>query len=220
MSLGPARGMVAHVGVQPAMALAHRPLGSGSGEGIRLGPPREVPGFGIELGDFEVGTGWCGPGNRKLLVADMNGSRVHLYEIGDSCREIWQMPMPRGLHATGSPDGRWVVAGSFEGGSGVRIWDADTGRLEKELAIGDASVGFSPDSRWLYTTTARLSVHGAELCAWRIGSWEAERRLALIRTSSSPVQVGVAPDGPSWRCLIATRPYDCCGPNPSRRLPR
>jgi hypothetical protein len=56
---------------------------------------------------------------------------------------------------------------------------ADTWRLEKELPLGDARVQFSPDRRRLHTITARLSPRGAELCAWRAGTWEPEHRLAL-----------------------------------------
>jgi serine/threonine protein kinase/WD40 repeat protein len=173
-----------------------RPLGPGGSQGIRIGPPREVPNLGIGLVNRKVGFAWSGPGCRRLFVADGEHSRVHLLEIGEACREKWRAPMPRSGYAAGSPDGRWVAAGSAEGGSGVRVWEADTGRLEKELPIGDAYVQFSPDSRWLYTITGRLSPRGAELCAWRVGTWEPAHRLALIRTTSSPTgPLGVALDG-------------------------
>jgi WD40 repeat protein len=174
-----------------------RPLGPGGTAGIQIGPPRELPNFGIALGRLKVTTAWSGLGHRRLFVADSDCSRVHLIEIGDVCREQWQAPMPMAHFAAASADGRWVAAGPYEGGSrGVRVWEADTGRLEKELPIGDAGVEFSPDSRWLYTVTGRLSPRGAELCAWRVGTWEPEHRLALIRTMSTPPgHLGIAPDG-------------------------
>jgi WD40 repeat protein len=108
-----------------------RPLGPGGAAGIRIGPPRDVPGIGIALAKFEVGTAWSGLGHRRLFVAEMDRSRVHLFEIGEMCREQWQAPMSMATHAAASSDGRWVAAGPYEGGSGVRVWEADTGRLEK-----------------------------------------------------------------------------------------
>jgi hypothetical protein len=153
-----------------------------------------VPNFGIALATLRVGMAWSGLGHHSLFVADGERSRVQLFEIGEVCREKWQAPMRGANHATASLDGRWVAAGSW-GGSGVRVWEADTGRLEKELPIGDAGVQLSPDSRWLYTNTARNSPRGAEVCAWRVGIWEPEHRLPLIRTTSAPAHIGIAPDG-------------------------
>jgi WD40 repeat protein len=181
-----------------------RPLGPGGAAGIRIGPPREVPNFEIARGKPEVGLAWSGLGHRRLFVAENdrssdlpnNRSRVRLFEIGETCRELWQAPMPMANHVAASPDGRWVAAGPYEGSSGVRVWEADTGRLERELPIGDAGVQFSPDSRWLYTITGRLSPRGAELCAWRVRTWEPEHRLALIRTMTATSRhLGITPDG-------------------------
>jgi hypothetical protein len=79
-----------------------------------------------------------------------------------------------------------------------RLWKAfgrPTRGLEKELPIGDAGAQFSPDSNWLYTITGRPAPRGAELCAWRVGAWEPEHRLTLIRTmTATPNHVGIAPD--------------------------
>jgi WD40 repeat protein len=174
-----------------------RSLGPGGAAGIQVGPPREVPQFGITLGTLRFDTAWSGHGQRRLVVADGERGRVHLLEIGDVCCEKWQALVPRANHATASADGRWVAVSPYEGSSqGVRVWQADTGRLEKELAIGDAQVQFSPDSRWLYTVTGRLSPRGAELCAWRVGTWEPAHHLPLLRTiSTPPVRLGIAPDG-------------------------
>ncbi|HEY7424483.1 MAG TPA: serine/threonine-protein kinase [Gemmataceae bacterium] len=65
-----------------------------------------------------------------------------------------------------SPDGRWVVTGS-QHGSGAKLWDARTGRLEKELLSdeGRVRVRFSPDGRW-------LAARGNGLQLWAVGSWQ------------------------------------------------
>jgi WD40 repeat protein len=64
-----------------------------------------------------------------------------------------------------SPDGRWVVTGSQQG-AGARVWDARSGRLEKELlpAEGHMRVRFSPDGRW-------LACRGNGLRLFEVGSW-------------------------------------------------
>jgi hypothetical protein len=94
-----------------------------------------------------------------------------------------------------SRDGRQVAAGSFGGAHGVCVWEADTGRPEKELPVGDADIAFSPDGRWLYAATGRLSPRGAECCAWRVGTWEADRRQALNWTPGAPPSLAVTADG-------------------------
>jgi tetratricopeptide (TPR) repeat protein len=87
-----------------------------------------------------------------------------------------------------SPDGRWVVTGSyFLDGSGVKwkIWEADTGKLVANLPYPDVDgcSGFSPDSRWLY-------VSGKE-----------DRRLEVASLAAVPVQAGTAPTlgSPRWQ---------------------
>src|SRR5262249_3230464 len=75
------------------------------------------------------------------------------------------------------------------------ILDARTGELVKELAIGDAYPYFSPDSRWLVTTTGRLTTPNGECCLWRTGAWEKACARPLRRSSSSPASLAVSPDG-------------------------
>jgi WD40 repeat protein len=69
-----------------------------------------------------------------------------------------------------SPDGRWVAVASSGNTDvcGVKVWDAGTGELVKELPVPMHSrLAFSPgpESRWLLTTAG-----GCRL--WKVGSWD------------------------------------------------
>jgi tetratricopeptide (TPR) repeat protein len=62
-----------------------------------------------------------------------------------------------------SLDGRWVATG----GPGVRIWEASSGQLIRELAAESLTcvVDFSPDRRWLVIGSR------AEYGVWKTDSW-------------------------------------------------
>ena len=178
-----------------------RSLGPGGADGIGIGPARTVPGpvpphVPEPVAPSEEGiAAWCWRGPRDLFVTNFDRSVVGLYEMAEVTREKWTAKMNRAAFAAASPDGHWVAAGSFEGGNGVQIREADSGRLEKELLTADAEVAFSPNSRWLYTATGRLAPRGPEVRAWRVGTWEAAHGLALDRSSSAPTGLAASPDG-------------------------
>jgi WD40 repeat protein len=119
-----------------------------------------------------------------------------MVEVGaGGARSLWRAPLVNVGYFAARPDGRLVAGGSFEGGSGVRVWEADTGRLVQELPIGDASVAFSADGRRLFTATGRVAPGGAACCAWRLGASEPDLTLPLSRSTSSPPSLEVAADG-------------------------
>ncbi|MBX7103005.1 MAG: protein kinase [Gemmataceae bacterium] len=85
-----------------------------------------------------------------------------------------------------SPDGKWIATGS-QGGSMVRIWNAQTNRLERELDVPSASVvSFSPDGQLLAT-----NVDGTGIQLWRTSDWTKERLIPAERFS----RVAFSPDG-------------------------
>jgi serine/threonine protein kinase/WD40 repeat protein len=166
---------------------------------LRFGHPRRLSGLKEDVRQqsrFPVG-----PEGRHLLVFDQRDahalqSRVRLLELDrETIRVIWENWKLNPNSFAASKDGRLVAVGSYWGGSGITIWEAHTGRLVRELPIGDARMDFAPDGRRLYTTTGRLSPRGAECRSWWIGSWEPDRTLALKRTSHWPPDLRVAPDG-------------------------
>src|SRR5262249_34371057 len=70
-----------------------------------------------------------------------------------------------------SPDGRWAATWGWHTGS-VKIWDARTGELASDLAIGDKnSAFFSPDGRTLVTSL------GSEYQFRQVPTWSPVRTL-------------------------------------------
>jgi len=82
-----------------------------------------------------------------------------------------------------SPSGKWLVSGSIghfldphhplsASGGGLKIWDAQTGRLLRTLKDVPALVAFSPDNRTLATATGTL---------WNVQTGAVRQRLSGLR---------------------------------------
>jgi serine/threonine protein kinase/WD40 repeat protein len=72
---------------------------------------------------------------------------------------------PGAIFVAVSPNGLWVATGTHQG-TKVKVWEAASGKLVKELPIeGQSRVGFSPDGRWLLT-------NGGSYRLWAVGSWK------------------------------------------------
>ncbi|MEK7676280.1 MAG: ATP-binding protein [Verrucomicrobiota bacterium] len=87
-----------------------------------------------------------------------------------------------------SPDGRWVATGTWQG-SGVRLWNPETGEPIRHLDPHDAQVQFSPDGRQLVTGS------GQEYTFWQTSSWDASFRIARDRANAATGAAVFAPDG-------------------------
>jgi WD40 repeat protein len=66
-------------------------------------------------------------------------------------------------YAKVDPEGHWVVT-LWQGGEGMRVWDAANGRLIRHLGDGYYPQ-FSPDGRW-------LAAGGKDARLYAVGSWE------------------------------------------------
>jgi choice-of-anchor C domain-containing protein len=73
---------------------------------------------------------------------------------------------PGGNNVSVSPDGLWAATGCFRG-TGIKVWSLREHELARELPIeGSAYSWFSPDGRWLATSS------DAGLQLWKVGTWE------------------------------------------------
>ncbi|KXH46863.1 hypothetical protein CNYM01_00709 [Colletotrichum nymphaeae SA-01] len=100
---------------------------------------------------------------RKILNLDaVTGACLRPYELEDKerCGSIYAVAY--------SPDGKWLVAGSYYPDDIVMIWDAVTGFFKKRLGSGlevphpraplEGSMSFSPDSRLLASSSTNGTI--------------------------------------------------------------
>jgi WD40 repeat protein len=165
----------------------------GGGDQWGLGPAESLL---DQLGPGLWGGELFGQDGRLLLILSSPPHvLVRMFEMNGTARKLWEREVPNYMTTSATADGRWWAAGTQDGGRGVSIFEARSGKLVEELPIGDATPAFSPDGRWLVTTTGRLTSPEGECCLWRTDTWEAVRRQPLHRSSSSPAVVVVSPDG-------------------------
>jgi serine/threonine protein kinase/WD40 repeat protein len=138
-------------------------FGPGRGQARRgalpLGPPQRLPLPGTSGTQIA-----CSRDGRVLASAQRWGALVLHADRPD--RPVRLEPHEDARAVAVSPDGRWVVTGS-QHSTGVRVWEARTGKPVKDLLPheGWVRVSFSPDGRWLAT-------RGNSLRLWAVGSWE------------------------------------------------
>ncbi len=147
--------------------------------GLQIGPPRHIgslPG---------AQTASLSRDGRTLAV--YQGGRIHVLDPEDPSRQVRLSGPSLGPSAV-SPDGEWVATGTWQG-SGVKVWEARSGRLVRGLPAGDsANVVFSPDGTRLLSSTRN------EYRFWEVGSWRADR---VIRREGGtpPGCAAFTPDG-------------------------
>jgi WD40 repeat protein/serine/threonine protein kinase len=95
-----------------------------------------------------------------------------------------------------SPDGKWIATAS-EGDAAVRVWDAATGELHKDLGHGAnfTRVAFSPDGKWIAAVSGFESGGYGDMGTW---VWEAEsgKTYRVLRGQTKPVSsLTFSPDG-------------------------
>src|SRR5262249_3440219 len=115
---------------------------------------------------------------RTLVVSSRK--RALLIDVDKHARRFTLEGQANLSFPTISPDGRWVATGVFHG-KDIWIWNAKTGKCEKQWPLRDARfagwftdvarTAFSPDGRWLVTSTLH------EYDFYRVGSWEFHHRV-------------------------------------------
>jgi serine/threonine protein kinase/WD40 repeat protein/Tfp pilus assembly protein PilF len=122
-------------------------------------PVTEVPDGPVTVGPVQVlhlrGTqdGLAITPDGRTLAAAMYDDGGLVIDVHDPSRVRWLRPHPDVRFIAISPDGRWVVTGSQVPDAGLKLWDARTGRLIRDLPGLPENTGkvrcFSPDGRWL-----------------------------------------------------------------------
>jgi WD40 repeat protein len=194
-----------------AEGLLRHPIHIQSGGGIQVSPPvgfEEPSGFGDEVSrtldslriglrpnlpprprDRVTGVGLSGDG-RKAVVAPTGAGRATVLSAGHPSRVVHLKGHPGVSWAALSPDGRWAATGTSRlRGTGVKVWDALTGRQLADLPTesGGAVVAFSPEGRWLATCeVTRVRV-------WETGTWRLHHTFPREEDYAKPIVF--SPDG-------------------------
>jgi WD40 repeat protein len=181
-------------------ALAHIPLG-GRTWSVLFEPSGALLACGqfglvrwpVRPGPDGVEDIWIDPGEKLLaryagMMAASSDRRVVAVCLHGGALVLNQGPggpavevRPRGDDVRGvgvSPDGRWVATGPHNESS-VKVWDARSGALVKELPLGTGSPIFSPDGKW-------LAVAGDHARLWRVADWQPGPRVPNGKMAFSP----------------------------------
>jgi serine/threonine protein kinase/WD40 repeat protein len=171
-------------------------MGSSASGTIRLGPAEPLgPARGLPTGRV------CSvlAGSVMAIAIDRElGQTV----IEDRSKPGWRVNIQghEGLERVAlSPDGRWLATGTWKG-TGVKIWDTRTAKLERTLPVeSSADVTFSPDGKELVTAS------GHEYCFWDVGTWS--KRISLGRQNAGGMP-GKIVFSPGARVAALTRTRD------------
>jgi serine/threonine protein kinase/WD40 repeat protein len=158
---------------------------------LRIGPPQRLP---LPGSDCVIS---CSRDGYVLASAQYNGGLALHSDRPDQPVRLGPHEDVRNIAV--SPDGRLIATGSH-GGTKVRVWQALSGKLEKEPPIETGGwVGFSPDGRWLGTT-------GGGCRLWAVDGWQPgpeiggshfafspDNKLLAVETGSGAVRL-VHPD--------------------------
>ena len=180
-------------------------------EAVCVGPPELLR----EYSGIKWSTATWLPDHRTLALIDNANARVLLVDSSH--------PHPAWSRATAldsgenrrmtsvavSPDGRWLAVGGWKE-AGVRVWDLRRRRLERILTppdiVGVLSffIGFSPDGRWLVSSTRRLRSFLELLpLPGRVGTWDLGLRIDQERNGMALCSPAFTGDGRLMALCIA-----------------
>jgi WD40 repeat protein len=140
---------------------------------IRLGPPERLP---LRGSTDQIASSADG----RVLATAQRGQGGLVWHAGRA-DPVRLFPHGDVRFIAVSPNGRLVATGSHHG-TGVKVWDSQSGALVKELLVGvpHTEVAFSPDGKWLAT----LGGIGCRL--WAVDSWNEGPPIGGVRFAFSP----------------------------------
>jgi serine/threonine protein kinase/WD40 repeat protein len=146
---------------------------------VCVGPPRQI----APDGGAGYSTGASASADGRVVAVPQGNSTLVLHRDQPE-RHLSLGPQHDVRFAAVSPNGRWVATCSWwwDGRSKTGlIWDAETGKRVHDLLQGaSASAKFSPDGRWLMTTS------GNDSHLWEAGTWRQVRRFDRVHFCFSP----------------------------------
>jgi eukaryotic-like serine/threonine-protein kinase len=150
---------------------------------VRMGPPEKLAAGVISLEDVSR--------DGQTLLALEAGRRLTLLPLKNpSAGRVLTTDVVGFSGGRLSADGQWIAAGSWHG-SGAKVWDAQSGKLARQLTTKDAGICFSPDGKWL--VTSEKFPNNWEYQLWHVGSWKTGPKVAVEQTILGAW--GFSPDG-------------------------
>ncbi|MEE9293655.1 MAG: serine/threonine-protein kinase [Phycisphaerae bacterium] len=151
---------------------------------LKIGPPESL----LHQSDGELKHACIRASAGALTVASRGDGRAYVLDV-DGANEPRPIGSHRGITSiTVSPNGAWLATATWKG-TGVKIWDFESGDLVHELPVeGSARVKFSPDGEWLVTSAA-------EYVIWEVGTWKARARFPVQGYTSLPGPIAFSADG-------------------------
>jgi serine/threonine protein kinase/WD40 repeat protein len=176
---------------------------------LQVGPPEPLE----PLGGVPAGRVGLARGGRTLaVVLDEEAGRAVILDRETRAPPVVLDGHPGMERIAISPDGHWVATGTWRG-TLVKIWDARSGELVRDLPVeGSAEVRFSPDGSRLVTATGQGYVH------WEAGTWTPVLRVERSQASGLPGVAAFTPDGRLLALARTRRKVQLIDPSTGREV--
>ena len=151
---------------------------------LRVGPPHTLL-TGGAFGPLALSAD-----GKRLAVAEPFEMRVTVLDLDRPARSSRTFTLKTRLSdLTLSPDGKWIATSSWQVANPLKVWDADTAQLVRDLPGSTAALRFTPDGQWL------VAGSGDAYRFWETGTWAPARRDLARSVGSLPGPLACTCDG-------------------------